>query len=474
MSLGDAPRPRPGSVGRFLLRGSAWAFLARMLAVASGFAVQVLLARLLPPAELGAYFLVQSVVAVAAMLAQAGLNRTLIRQIAESLGVGRPGRARGALVKASGLACLLVGAAAGLYALLGGWLGRSVFDSVAMAGAVAAASTWVAAQALQSLVAGAVRGFHRVGTAAMLDGAIAGVLTASMLGCAYLGWSRIEFTSVVWIAAGSCLASVALGTALVVRRVAGIPAEPVPVGVLLRSALPLGITAVAHAALQQGDLWIVGGVLSPDEVALYGAAKRLIRLISLPLVIINLVLPPLVADLHARGERVRLERAIRGVATLTGLPSVAVIALFLVASSDVLGLVYGEFYRQGALLLVLFCVERLVFVWMGPCVTVLIMTGHESAAMRVTLITGALTVLATWTGAVVAGVTGVAVGFLVGSAAQQIWMWSETRWNAGIRTDVGFRDLGTLREALRRALRTQREVPRDAGQGTGPDPDPPE
>ncbi|MEA1866831.1 MAG: oligosaccharide flippase family protein [Thermodesulfobacteriota bacterium] len=80
-------------LNRRLLYGGAWAFAGKIITVISSLAVNFLLARLLTPEEMGAYFLTFSLVSVAAMIAQLGLSQTVVRLVAESIGTGQPGRA---------------------------------------------------------------------------------------------------------------------------------------------------------------------------------------------------------------------------------------------------------------------------------------------------------------------------------------------------------------------------------------------
>ena len=50
---------------------------------------------------------------------------------------------------------------------------------------------------------------------------------------------------------------------------------------IIKESFPLWITTVSLYVLVQADLWIIGYFSSPDDVALYGAASRLIIMISL-------------------------------------------------------------------------------------------------------------------------------------------------------------------------------------------------
>jgi Na+-driven multidrug efflux pump len=80
----------------------------------------------------------------------------------------------------------------------------------------------------------------------------------------------------------------------------------------------------------------------------------------MPLLIVNLVLPPIVAEMYAQGQRGRLERTLRTFSTLAGIPSLLVLLVFMLLGGSILGLVYGEHLfppgslaiHQGAIVLV--------------------------------------------------------------------------------------------------------------------------
>jgi O-antigen/teichoic acid export membrane protein len=446
---------RSGSVAGFLLRGGTLSLAARILAVASGIGTQMLLARMLPPEELGAYFLTQSVVAVAALIGQLGLHRTAVRHIAESTGAGHPARARGFVMPTLLLAVGATGAVSVVYVLVGRpvvaeWL----FASPVMAGATLATSVWVLTMGIQNVTAEVFRGFHAIGPASAFGGAVTSVITVSCFGAIYALGVRPSFDQVVWVAVAGTVANLMLSGLALRGLLAGPRERPQDAfALLLQSTAPLLGISVLHAAFAQIDLWMVGTQFSQDDVALYGAAKRLIRLLSLPLVIVNLVVPPLIAELYARGERTRLERAIRGASTLAGLPMLVALGLFIVAGATVLGFVYGEFYRAGAQMLLTLSLERAVFVWTGSCAITLMMTGHDRSVLWITLFTGVLTVVGCLVGARIWGALGVAVGAAFGSSVRNLLMWDAARRLCGIRTDVDLLHLRPMIETLRRTVR---------------------
>lgn len=443
------------SVASFLLRGGSIALLSRIVAVGAGLVVQMLLARLIPPQELGAYFLVQSIVVVLADLANLGITQPLSRILAQLVGAGNARGARGTLATGLRISVLPVAAVALLYGSAAGrWVAQSVFDSPVMAGGAVAAAAWTAGAALQNLGAAAARGFHRVGFASWLRGPLASLLLALALGAVMLARGESDFDTVLLLSAAGTWVSVAVCAFVLGWSVRGVSSErSTTAHEMLRSGFPVLGTALLSTVVIQADLWIVGAQLGAEEVALYGAAKRLIRLIGLPLVIVAQVVPPLVADLYAKGELERLQRGVRGAATLAGLPALLALVVVMAGAEPLLEVIFGEYYASASLFLRILCLERIVFVLVGPANVVLMMTGHEAAVFRIYAWTGALWLAAMYLGGTLAGAWGVAIGYAVSSAIRQIWTLAEAHRRTGIHTHFNPFHMGSMVEALRRALR---------------------
>jgi hypothetical protein len=88
---------------RRLLSGSAWASGGRIGGAMLGIVTNGLLARLLSPQELGAYFLALSIVSLGAVLGSMGLPKTVVRLVAENMGLDRSGRTLRAIRTVLGL-----------------------------------------------------------------------------------------------------------------------------------------------------------------------------------------------------------------------------------------------------------------------------------------------------------------------------------------------------------------------------------
>ncbi|QIN77691.1 oligosaccharide flippase family protein [Rubrobacter marinus] len=287
-----------------LLSGGIWAFTGRLLTSLGQLAINALLARLLAPQDLGAYFLAFSVVTLGAIAGSLGLNQAAVRFVAESMGLDQPGRARRAVTTAvavGGTGALGVGL---LYLPLGYYLSANFFRAPALAAVTGLVAGWMAIMALQSLLAEVFRGFHDIRLATLFGGLLTAIAFTGSLGLLWWIEGRTTLAVVLILAIGSGATSALIAGWVLRRKVAALPRERaeggVGLGQMLRVAGPLLVTNLTLFTLTQADLWILGAFRSQEEVAVYGAAARLVVLVAVPIFVVNAVLPPMIAEMHAR------------------------------------------------------------------------------------------------------------------------------------------------------------------------------
>ena len=436
---------------RRLLSGGAWAIGGKAGAVVLGLSSNILLARLLTPAEFGTYLLIVSVVSAGGLVGCLGLNKSTVRFVAESLGLGQPGRAKRMIRAVLGIGALGALGAGSVYLLANGFL-ESLFDAPALAAVAGLIAGWIAISTVQELFAETFRGFHDIRLATLFGslavGNSAGLVTRGLfLACLAGLWfgrdeADLRTILIVVVAAGS-IGALMSGYALFLKAGSLVenPSEEqskVELKDILAVSLPLLVTNITAFALVYSDIWILAAFRSQEEVAVYGAAARFMTLVTMPLMIVNAVLPPVIADLYARGEKGRLEQTMRPIATLTGIPALLALGAFVVAGAPILGLVYGDFYRDGALILALLSLGKLASVWAGSCGLTLQMTGHQKLMMWISVFSGLLFVVgALWAvqgfGAV--GVASVAAGSVM---LQNLLTVLAVKFKTGIWTHAAF------------------------------------
>jgi O-antigen/teichoic acid export membrane protein len=393
------------SLRRRLLSGGAWAFGGKIGATAMGIITNGLLARMLSPQEFGAYFLAFSIVAVGAVTGALGLPKTVVRFVAEQMVLGQPGRAQRAIYTALRLGVLGTLVISLTYLLIGGDLvGKHLFHSPVLAAVTGLIAGWMAISVIQEIMAEVFRGFHDIRAATLLGGLATGgksgglIMRAMLLACVVLLWStsgQTDLRTVMLASIGSGVASSLLAAWLLQKRISSLDNQgadnPISANDTLRDAFPvLIISLTSFVLLSSADLWILGAFRSQAEVAVYGAAARLVALIAMPLLITNLVLPPIIAEMYVEGKTARLERTIRSFSTVCGAPALLLLIIFVLLGGPILGLVYGSYYQSGTMVLALLSVGKLAAVWSGSCGAVLQFTGHQRSMLWINLLTSPL------------------------------------------------------------------------------------
>jgi len=438
-----------------LIKGGAWAFGGKLVTALSALAVNALLARMLDPAEMGAYFLVFSVVSVMAMLGQLGLAQVALRFVAESMGVGNPSAARRVVLQTMRMVMLGLVVLAGLLLYKGSvWVAMGLFGSEPMAQVMGLIAAWVFVFGLQQWVAEVFRGFHDIRMATVFGGLLAGLLSAiAFFGLWQLqGHSDLQQAVLLSVLAG--VVSVAISSLVLWRRLSSMESSPGSESgnalSLLGIGWPLLVSNLTFFVITQVDLWVMGMFRPADEVAVYGAAVKTVSLVLMPLLIANAVVPPLISEMFARDELSRLESALRKVATLAGLPALLSLVVFLFFGDQVLVLLFGEFYKAGGVVLIILSLGQMVNVWAGSCGLAMALTGHQLYLMAISLFCGVITVSMACLLVEDYGGVGVAIATATGVGLQNVMMLLMTKRVLGIWTHVSWRSLYDTVAGLRR------------------------
>lgn len=446
---------------RRLLSGSTWAFGGKVGGAAIGVFTNGLLARMLSPSEFGAYFLALSVISFGAIVGALGLTKTTIRFVAESMGLGRPGRAHRVILTVLGIGALgSLGVGLTYWLVVGDLLAEHLFHSPALVAVTGLTAGWMAISVMQEITAETFRGFHNIRMATLLGGLATGgnsggmVMRLLLVGCLVLLWAggaETDLWTVMLVCVGAGSASLILGGLFLRGRLVSLGRQgaevPVSPREVMRDAFPILGISLTTFVLLSADIWILGALGSQAEVAVYGATSRLVILIAMPLLVTNLVVPPIVAEMYAQGRTVELERTLRTFSTLAGAPSLLALLAFVFLGEPLLGLVYGNYYQSGVAVLVLLSAAKMVAVWSGSCGTVLQYTGHQGSMLRVSVLTsvvfivGALLVVRGY------GPVGVAAVAATTTVLQNVALVLVAKRKTGMWTHLSL-SLSPLRKAL--------------------------
>jgi O-antigen/teichoic acid export membrane protein len=428
-----------------------------------GIAIASLLTFVISPEEVGAYNLALSIVSFGALVGALGLPKTVVRLVAENVGLNRSGRARRVIYTVLGLGfvgTLLTSLA--YFLVIGDLIERRLFDSPLLVGITGLIAGWIAIAIVQEITAETFRGFHDIRWATLLGGLATGgksgglimkVLMLGVLALLVVKGAGVDLRTVMVVSIGAGSVSVLLSCWLLYGKVSSLGSkateeEPVSTREVLDDAVPFLAIAMTAFVLQAADIWILGALDSERAVAVYANASKLVTFVVMPLLVVNLVMPPIVAEMYAQGNSARLERTLRAFSTLAGVPSLLVLVGFMLLGRPILGLVYnGDVYHSDTawLVLLILSAAKVVAVWSGSCGLVLQFTGHQASMLRVSLLTSPLFFVLAIPATMRYGPIGVAAAAALITSLQNVIMVLLARRKTGMWTHVSF-SLSPLRK----------------------------
>ena len=441
---------------RRLLSGSMWAVAGRFGGAMVGILTASLLTFVISPEEVGAYNLVLTIVSFGALVGALGLPKTVVRLVAENMGLNRSWRTRRVIYTVLGLGVLgTLLTSLAYYLVIGDLIEGRLFDSPLLLGLTGLIAVWIAIAIVQEITAETFRGFHDMRWATLLGGLATGgksgglIMKLMLLGILTLlvvTGAGVDLRTVTLVSIGAGAVSVLLSCWLLYGRVSSLGSkateeEPVSTREVLDDAVPfLGIAMTAFV-LQAGDIWILGALDSDTAVAVYVNASKLVTFVVMPLLVVNLVMPPIVAEMYAQGRMARLERTLGAFSTLAGVRALVVLVGFMLLGKPILGLLYNQdIYSSNTawLVLLILSAAKLVAVWSGSCGLVLQFTGHQASMLRVSLLTTPLFFVLAIFATMRYGPVGVAAAAALTTSLQNVIMVLLARRKTGMWTHVMF------------------------------------
>ena len=140
-------------------------------------------------------------------------------------------------------------------------------------------------------------------------------------------------------------------------------------------SLPLFVNSIL-LAFNTVDRLVLGYFTSPQEVAYYEVAARLETIIMLPLVAVNSVIPPLIAQFYEFGNLQSLEMMAQTTARWAYHMALPLTLLLILLAPEILG-IFGKDFTKASFALIVLSLGELVNVAAGSVGFILNMTGHQ-------------------------------------------------------------------------------------------------
>jgi O-antigen/teichoic acid export membrane protein len=441
------------SLRKKILSDSAWVLFGRVSGALLGLAFYSLLTRMLPPEDVGTYFLALSVATVLATIASLGLPRTSTRLLAEATTGHLPRRTQGLITRSLALT-LTAGAvlAIAYVTILGDWLARSIFKNPALITINGYIAAWFILFALRLVIAESFRGLGNVKLASLFGGLVSNAITTALVAIAFIYLSDFNVTHAAIYTLLGLVLSIASSAVMLLRQAPmGNDASRVQITSILAISLPILLIEIVQVILGQSSTWILGGVASESQVAIYGTVLQIVLLVSFPFMIVNNAIPQLLVKFNAEQQHDKLERMLQTIATVAFLPALVLMIGLIFFGRPLLETVYGEAYGAGAAALIWLAAGQLVNVATGSCGIALMLTGHQNSVMWVTAAAAAVAVPLAIVLSDRYGATGAAASDAMVMAGQNIALVVLAKRRVGVRTYISFstRILRQIRAGIR-------------------------
>jgi O-antigen/teichoic acid export membrane protein len=128
------------------------------------------------------------------------------------------------------------------------------------------------------------------------------------------------------------------------------------------------------------SILMLGYFATSKEVGIYGAVDRVIPIINLPLISINSIFPPMIAELYGKRDLAKLESLYKVEtkwAISLGLPFFLVLSIF---ARPIMS-IFGSGFAEGAVVLIMLSVAQMIVVSAGSQGQVLMMTGRQNLTL---------------------------------------------------------------------------------------------
>ncbi|MDZ4878460.1 MAG: hypothetical protein CLLPBCKN_007895 [Chroococcidiopsis cubana SAG 39.79] len=193
------------------------------------------------------------------------------------------------------------------------------------------------------------------------------------------------------------------------------------IGQWWRVALPLMFLDGSSIVLSQTDTLMLGAMLGAKAVGIYSAALKTSLWVHFILTAVNAIFAPIIASLHAQGDRQGLQQLVSTIARWMFYPALAIAIGLIVFAVPVLQLFGTEFTAARGALIVLI-LGQLVNVGAGSVGYLLMMTGNQNPAASVMGISALVNVVLNLIGIHWLGIFGAALATAFSMMLWNVWL----------------------------------------------------
>lgn len=161
---------------------------------------------------------------------------------------------------------------------------------------------------------------------------------------------------------------------------------------IAKKAFPSLINKLGLYLTLVADIWLISAYFEKEVVADYNIAAKLAVFLSLFLMIASGFIPAFIGRLKSEGKEV-VEMFMRFIATIVFIPTLTLFLVLFIFSEEFIRILFGQSYLTSTAFLSVLLLGHLINVIVGACSSILVMEGLNKQLMKVSLLTGAFSVI---------------------------------------------------------------------------------
>ncbi|QWW19171.1 oligosaccharide flippase family protein [Schaalia sp. 19OD2882] len=428
----------PRSTRGWLARGGSLGFVGAAGSAVLGFALTIMLTRMLGSQGAGVVMQATGVFALVVALSKVGMDSTVI-YLLPRLVPSEPGEVRRTLTFMS-LVAVSVSTAAALVLIALAPLVWAAQGQTLVA-VIRAVAWFLPAQALLLVATAALRALGGMREYVLVQNLALPLLRPPAVALAVLATSSLVIVGLAWAAPLVLVLAVAL--LLLSRKLRAWPSDPpgrlLPQGRRTREILAFATPRTLAAGLEQAIVWLdvllVGTLLGDGAAGIYGGASRFIQAGMLVDSALRIVVSPKLSAL-VKERRLEELRDLHATATTWLVLFASPIYVLMAVYSPTLMTVLGEGFGQGAPVVVVLSVGACTTFLAGNIHTLLIMSGHSGWAAWNKVVVLVLNVVGNLVLVPWAGIVGAAASWALCMVVDAVLASVQVRHLLGVR--LGF------------------------------------
>lgn len=412
-------RLKGDGLGAKLARGGMTSLTVTASGMVVSFFVQILLARTLGGGEYGIYAYVLSWMNILLYVAKFGFDNASLRFTSAYIATEDHALLRGYLRVSQSTAVLIALVLSGLGLVVLEVIGGRLEPS--LRGSFYALSALLPVTAILLIKGDILQGLQRIARSQAPHMLLRPLLLgAGFLAVATAGWRQLRSSDALWINVAASIVALLVASVWLARDL--------PRG--LRSVRPryqvrtwfkvagsiFGINVFQIVLSQQADVFIVGTIQGTASAGVYAAASQLALPMAMGMEAVLFIGAPIIAELHAQGNRAELQRLVR----LTGWASIFLavpVFLAFVGLGPWALSIYGESFASGYPVLIVLGLNNMVTAGGGALGGWMItMMGYERKGLRIVAAGAMVNIVLTVALVPILGMLGAALGTLIATA----------------------------------------------------------